>query len=222
MRKEDLKHQIFTIPNILTYLRIAAIPVFMYFTIAKDTYLLKSAEFPMGFPLIGLIVMVAAASTDLIDGFIARRFNQGSDLGIMLDPFADKLMHVSAILSLVIIGSVHWSFVAIFAFKELCMIIGAFFLANHSKLIKANMLGKVASFTLSIAIFMSYFHTFWAVKVFYLDWIILGIGLVITYCAFANYITQAVKIYKQILQEKKSGGVPDEISGNEGDKDESK
>ncbi len=51
--------------------------------------------------------MVVAASADLFDGWIARRFNQTSDWGTMLDPFADKFMHCMAILSLVIVGNIY-------------------------------------------------------------------------------------------------------------------
>lgn len=209
MRKEDLKKQIFTIPNILTYLRILAIPFFMYFTIAKGTYILRSADFPMGFPLIGLIIMAVAAATDVFDGMIARKFNQTSDLGTLLDPLADKLMHTTAVLSLVIVGFVHWGFIALLLLKESLMVIASVFLVNHSKLIKANMMGKIASATISAAIFMCYFHTFFSAKVFFLDWIILGVGVVLTYIAFFNYLKQSIPIFKMILSEKKEKAFKD-------------
>ena len=204
MRKEDLKHQIFTIPNLLTYLRIVAVPFFMYFTIAKDTYILRSAAFPGGFPLIGLIIMAAAASTDVFDGMIARKFNQGSDLGTMLDPLADKLMHTMAVLSLVIVGAVHWIFIVLMLLKEASMVAGGVYMANASKMIRANMMGKVASATISAGVFLSYFHDFFAEKVFYLDWIILGVGVVFTYVAFANYLKQSLPIIKKIMAERKA------------------
>lgn len=196
MKVKDLKSQVFTIPNILTYLRILSIPFFMYFTIAKGTYILKSGVFPQGFPLIGLIIMVVAASTDVFDGYIARRFNQTSQLGILMDPLADKLMHTMAALSLVIVGSIHWAFIVLLLLKEALMIVGASVLFKESKLIKANIMGKIASVNLSIAIIMCYFHAFFALKVFYLDWIVLGIGVVLTYVAFFNYIKQTVAFYK--------------------------
>lgn len=202
MRKEDLKNQIFTVPNFLTFLRFLSVPFFMWCTLDPSTYLQVG---PYRLPVVGLIIMAAAAATDLFDGFIARRFNQGSDLGIMLDPFADKLMHVMAILSLTIIGYIHWAFIVAIALKELTMIVGGFFMANHSRLIQANMMGKVASFTLSIAVFMSYFHPFFADKAFYADWIVIGIGVVLTYAAFFNYLGQALRIIKAIFASKRNG-----------------
>jgi len=204
MRKEDLKHQIFTIPNILTYLRVVAIPFFMYYTIAQSTYILRSGQYPGGFPLIGFIIMIAAASTDVFDGMIARRFHQGSDLGVMIDPVADKLMHTSAVLALVIVGFVHWIFIVLLLLKEAAMIVGGIYIANDNKMVKANRMGKIASATISAGVFMCYFHAFFADKVFYLDWIVLGAGVFLTYVAFVNYCKQSLPIIKRIYAEKKA------------------
>ena len=198
---KELLKQLWTIPNMLTILRIIAVPFIMWCTLDPSTYI-ECGEYT--FPIIGLVIMIAAASTDLVDGYIARHFNQGSQLGEMIDPLADKLMHCAAVLSLVIIGYVHWAFIVILLAKEATMVVGGIFMAGDSKNIKANYMGKVASATLSLAIVMSYFHAFWADKVFYLDWIVLGIGLVLTYIAFFNYLKQAIDIIKGILARKKA------------------
>lgn len=198
---KELLKQLWTIPNMLTILRIIAVPFIMWCTLDPSTYI-ECGEYT--FPIIGLVIMIVAASTDLVDGYIARHFNQGSQLGEMIDPLADKLMHCAAVLSLVIIGYVHWAFIVILLAKEATMVVGGIFMAGDSKNIKANYMGKVASATLSLAIVMSYFHAFWADKVFYLDWIVLGIGLVLTYIAFFNYLKQAIDIIKGILARKKA------------------
>lgn len=198
---KELLKQLWTIPNMLTLLRIISVPFIMWCTLDPSTYI-ECGEYT--FPIIGLVIMIVAASTDLVDGYIARHFNQGSQLGEMIDPLADKLMHCAAVLSLVIIGYVHWAFIVILLAKEATMVVGGIFMAGDSKNIKANYMGKVASATLSLAIVMSYFHAFWADKVFYLDWIVLGIGLVLTYMAFFNYLKQAIDIIKGILARKKA------------------
>ena len=77
-------------------------------------------------------------------------------------------------------------------------------MAGDSKNIKANYMGKAASFVICVAVIMSYFHAFWATNVFYLDWIILGIGLLLTYIAFVNYLMQAIGIIKNIFAKKKA------------------
>lgn len=211
---KELLKQLWTIPNMLTLLRIIAVPFIMWCTLDPSTYI-ECGEYT--FPIIGLVIMIAAASTDLVDGYIARHFNQGSQLGEMIDPLADKLMHCAAVLSLVIIGYVHWAFIVILLAKEATMVVGGIFMAGDSKNIKANYMGKVASATLSLAIVMSYFHAFWADKVFYLDWIVLGIGLVLTYIAFFNYLKQAIDIIKGILARKKAAkeGAQTESAGTD-------
>ena len=74
-----------TIPNILTLVRIALVPVFLY------------ASFHEAY-VAAFVVFVTAAITDVFDGMIARRFNQKSKIGAILDPAADKMMMVGGFL----------------------------------------------------------------------------------------------------------------------------
>lgn len=197
---KELLKQLWNVPNMITLFRIIAIPFMMWTTLDANTYV-KVGEYV--FPIIGLVLLVVSASSDLVDGWFARKFNQGTQLGEIIDPFADKLMQCTAILSLVIIGYVHWAFIVVLLAKEATMILGGAFMAGDSKNIKANYMGKAASFVICTAVTMSYFHAFWAEKVFYLDWIVLGIGLVLTYIAFFNYLKQAIVIIKKILARRK-------------------
>ncbi len=198
---KELLKQLWTIPNMITVFRIIAVPFIMWTTIDATTWIQVGSY---TFPIIGLVILFVAASSDLVDGWFARKFNQGSQLGEIIDPFADKLMQCSAILSLVIIGYVHWAFIVVLLTKEAVMILGGAFMAGDSKNIKANYMGKIASLVICTAVIMSYFHQFFVDKVFYLDWIVLGIGLVLTYVAFFNYLKQAIAIIKNILAKKKA------------------
>jgi len=81
-----------TLPNILTLLRILAVP---FFAIALW----------YGHALEAFLIFVGAALTDLLDGFIARRFNQGSELGAILDPAADKLLMTTAFVLMALPGA---------------------------------------------------------------------------------------------------------------------
>ena len=74
---------VITLPNLLTLLRILAVP---FFAIALW----------YGHALEACLIFIGAGITDLLDGFIARRFNQGSELGAILDPAADKLLMTTA------------------------------------------------------------------------------------------------------------------------------
>lgn len=79
----------FTLPNVLTLLRILAIPIFLYFLIQND---------PLS-RLIALLVFALASITDFLDGFIARKYNMESRLGRFLDPLADKFLVVATLLA---------------------------------------------------------------------------------------------------------------------------
>lgn len=124
-----------TIPNWLSFLRIAMIPVFCVLFI-KELY------------IPAFIVMIVAAITDLLDGKIARKYNMVSNLGKILDPVADKLSQMAIVVILIVkfwndgIKYVLFLFIA----KELIMILGGLFL--FSKGLRpgaAEIWGKVAT-----------------------------------------------------------------------------
>ena len=85
----DYKNKILTIPNVLSFVRLALIPLMMWLYLAKEDYRLT------------LIVLIISGVTDLVDGFIARRFNMVSDFGKIIDPIADKLTQISMLFCLV-------------------------------------------------------------------------------------------------------------------------
>ena len=198
---KELLKQLWNVPNMLTLFRLISVPFIMWTTIDANTWI-QWGNYT--FPIIGLVILVVSASSDLVDGWFARKFNQGTQLGEIIDPFADKFMQCAAILSLVISGFVHWAFIVVLLVKEATMIVGGAFMAGDSKNIKANYMGKAASFVIVCAVIMSYFHPVFADKVFYLDWILLGVGVVLTYIAFVNYLMQAISIIKNILAKKKA------------------
>lgn len=81
----------FTLPNILSYVRLLLIPVFMvhYLTATDERDYLISG-----------MIIVFSGLTDLLDGIIARKFNQITEVGKLLDPIADKLTQVAVIICL--------------------------------------------------------------------------------------------------------------------------
>ena len=102
-----------TIPNLLSVIRIALIPVF-------------AVLFVKGHVLAACIVIAVAALTDLFDGKIARKFNQVSALGKILDPIADKLSQMAIVIVLIFTyrdDSIKYLF-AFFIVKEVLMLIG--------------------------------------------------------------------------------------------------
>jgi len=98
MSKGSVKNSIYTIPNILTMLRILAIPVIVlvYYLPFDWKYLAAAALF------------AGAAVTDWLDGYLARKWEQSSALGAFLDPVADKLMVAVALVLLVESHATAW------------------------------------------------------------------------------------------------------------------
>lgn len=163
----------------------------MYFVIAS------AYGQPEWFLYIGLGINVFAALTDLVDGYIARHFNQISDLGKVLDPFADKFMTIMMFVALVVIGNVHWAFLLVIGLKEAIMVgVGAVVLPKKKIIIPSNIYGKVAMWFVTIGILMSFFHKYLK-YIFYIDWVVLGVGAVLTYVALVSYACILVKKLKE-------------------------
>ena len=101
-----------TIPNLLSTIRILMIP-FLLIAYWHKEYVLA------------ISLLVISGLTDVVDGFIARRFNQISDLGKILDPIADKLTQFSVVVCLSVTYPVLIPVAVIFAVKEILTLIGA-------------------------------------------------------------------------------------------------
>ncbi len=127
MRKKD-------IPNLLSIIRILLVPVFVLL------YLNERYAF-------AVTVFIAAGLTDVVDGYIARKFNYISNLGKILDPTADKLIQQSAFICLAITKTVPiWMPIVYFA-KELATLIGALVVFRKARVVvKSNIFGKLATF----------------------------------------------------------------------------
>ncbi len=124
-----LKH----IPNILSVIRILLVFVFVFVLFALDnTY-------------IALLIFLIAGATDVVDGYLARRNNWVTNLGKILDPFADKLMQCTVLVSLCIKDIVPLWFVIPFFAKELfTLIIGFIVIRRRSVNVVSKWYGKAA------------------------------------------------------------------------------
>ena len=92
--------KIYTIPNIITFIRIFLIPIILYLLFSENPNIVLIA---------GLLFIVSSVS-DYFDGYLARTLNQSSKLGTLLDPIADKLLIASVIVVLVdtgVISNIH-------------------------------------------------------------------------------------------------------------------
>lgn len=128
--------RIWTIPNLLSMLRLALVPPFLVFIIVGDY-------------VAALIVLIIASLTDLLDGFLARRLNQVTRLGQLLDPAADRLYIFAALLGLAANGLVPWWIVIVIVARDVFLLVLGVVLANHGYgPLPVHQLGKVATFAL--------------------------------------------------------------------------
>ena len=124
-----------TIPNWLSFIRIALIPVFVVL-------------FLKGHILTAVIVMALAAITDLFDGKIARKFNQISNLGKLLDPIADKLSQMAIVIVLIVTywdSAIKYLFMFFIAKEGVMIIGGVILLSMGMRPTAAEIWGKVAT-----------------------------------------------------------------------------
>ena len=143
------------VPILLTWLRILTIPLVIGVFYVPELWLSSGNQ-----NLIATSLFIAAAITDWLDGYLARRLNQTSAFGAFLDPVADKLMiaaalivlvwlqRVDAVIAVVIIGRE----IAVSAMREWMAKIG------QSKSVAVNFLGKIKTISQMIAVPMLLYH----------------------------------------------------------------
>lgn len=122
------------IPNILSGLRIALIPIFVWLMVIDRT-------------TAAAIVLAISGLTDLLDGFLARRFGWITQLGKVLDPVADKLTQVTVCVIMMIRLREYWPFFAVILLKDMVMLLlGGSLVRKGVKLEGSKWFGKVVTF----------------------------------------------------------------------------
>ena len=124
------------LPNFLTLCRLASIPIFLTF-LTRQRY----TE--------ALYVFAAAAVTDGLDGAVARWFDSRTELGAFLDPFADKLMLVSAFVVLTIDGELPGYLISVVMIRDIVIVVGYLmisFFTGERVPVRPSYLGKLSTF----------------------------------------------------------------------------
>ena len=145
--KQNIKKQIFTIPNLLSFLRLCMIPLIIWLYCSQENYALTAA------------MLVLSGITDTVDGFIARRFNMVTDIGKALDPIADKLTQASVMFCLLTRFQMMLIPLLLLIFKEVCNgIMSLFVIKKTGKVCGADWHGKVCTWLLYAMMFL---HIVW-------------------------------------------------------------
>jgi len=205
---------VWTIPNILSLFRIVLVPVFAVL------YGLSGQHEPLLYAAVAVLIL--SGVTDMLDGFIARRFHQISEIGKVLDPIADKLTQVTVMVCLAVRIPQLWPMMAIGFLKELLQSIGAALLLLKLKTAapSARWYGKVS--TVVFYTVMTLFVVFppapqvpllfgWNMP----TWLFILLAGLVVFCmllAFAQY----TRMYVTIVKEEKASHTATDSDAQEG------
>ncbi len=142
---------ILNLPNALALLRVAMAPLMYLFLVDRDSSLFSGMH-SSWLDYFAALLFVLASTTDFFDGFIARSWNQKTELGAILDPLADKMLVLAAFLGLMVMGRANpW---AIYLILTREFFITGIRVASASKgySVSASMAGKVKTVTQMFAI----------------------------------------------------------------------
>lgn len=173
-QKNYMRH----IPNILSGLRICMVGVFVYF-FQNDRYYAALATY------------VLAVLTDTLDGYLARHNNWISDVGKVLDPLADKLMLITALICFCVKEWVPVWLVAVVVAKELIMIIGGALLWKKEIVVYADWFGKFATGFFNTGVVATLAKRFWP-WIRHWNLVLLSIAMVLGIVALIHYAQKNV------------------------------
>lgn len=191
------------LPTKLTIIRILLIPVFV-------------AVFFVSFPynrLVACLIFILACMTDWLDGYLARKWNQVTDLGKFLDPIADKMLVACALLAIIpekTSPAILQTFIAIFAMVILCreLMVSCFRILAAGKhiVLAADWWGKAKTICQMISLIilipfasiksLSFVSATAAKAIFITGFVLLGIATVLTIISGINYVVKNKQVLK--------------------------
>jgi len=195
--EDQVSNRIFTVPNLISFARLAAVPVFWWLLLGRDR---------VGAATVLLIIV---SWTDWVDGYLARRFDQVTKLGKALDPIADRLMIASAVVAGLTTEIVPWVIGVPLLVRELYMTAITLVLAVRKRPpLEVRYLGKLATFVVYGSI-----HSFYIAAVPFLEdlfrpiaWVTSITGLLLYWIVAFQYTGDA----RSALTELESGAILEE------------
>ncbi len=180
---EPADRGLWTVPNLISVVRLACIPLFCWLLFDDQ----ETAAF---------VVLAVLGATDWVDGWIARRFDQGSTIGKILDPTADRLLLIVAALALIIDGVVPvWVGVAVLVREAVVGGVTLALAAAGARRIDVQWVGKAGTFALMFALpgflLVEITSGTFSDVIDVATWVVTAIGLALSYYAAARYVPLA-------------------------------
>ena len=207
MLVKDLFKGCLTIPNLLSVIRIILVPVFAMLYLQGNMFA-------------AVVVLAVSGLTDLFDGKIARRFNQVSAMGKILDPIADKITQITVAIILLIkfrqaestvINAFSWVFIVFLAKEGLMVLGGLVMILLNIRPGAAEMPGKIATvvFYTVMTLIIAFGPEVGALRSFFtmndiLTGILVIISAIMTLIAFASYMPATYSQFKERFSKKQN------------------
>ena len=134
------------LPNILSIIRILLVGVLIIF-------------FKKGMMVAAFVTYLTASATDLIDGYIARKYDLITPLGKLLDPLADKLMLITVLCCMYLSGILPLWVLLVIASKEALQVLGGFLMfKRRDTVVQSNIIGKATTVLFSVSVVLLFLH----------------------------------------------------------------
>jgi cardiolipin synthase (CMP-forming) len=183
--KRTGQDRIASVPNFITCVRFVLVPWFVWLLAQPG----RRDWWPAA------VVLAVAGTTDWLDGQVARRFGQVTNLGKVIDPVADRLLLATAVVGILIVGAVPIPVAAVAIAREATVAVAAVFLAMAgARRIDVTLVGKAGTFGLMVAfpLFLTGHSTVeWHSTALVLAWVAAVGGLVLGWASVAVYIPLA-------------------------------
>lgn len=176
----NIEERKMTISNIITMSRLVILPFIVYFLLTDQ----RVAAF---------VLMLISLLSDGLDGYLARRLHQESQLGKFLDPLCDKIFLAVILVTLFYIGAVPLWAVIVIVLRDFLILLGSYILLKRRAIVEvSNSFGKVAGFTFGVMILA-----------FTMEWKLLGaiflyLSIIAMTFAFITYATNYLRIMKGV------------------------
>lgn len=180
--------RVFTVPNVLSFARLLAVGVFGWLILASHD-------------VAAVVLLAVSGATDWLDGFLARKLNQRTELGAKLDPVVDRLYILVAIIALTARGIVPWWLLVILLARDVMLVLLVPSLRRSGVVaLDVNRVGKAATLSLLLAlplILMAYSPALGIDFAGWIGWPLAALGAVLYWWAGIIYLQQTVALSRQ-------------------------
>ena len=189
----EARDLVFTVPNLLSLLRIISIPIIAWLMAGHNM-------------VPALVVLAISSATDGLDGFLARKFNQVSKIGQLLDPLADRLLIFCTILALGIAGIIPWWMLIVVGLRDVLMSFQILWIAQYGYgPLPVHFVGKTGTALLMIAVVgLTVADLGKGLPLLHLAALAVGIwGIAMYWLAGYIYFRQGISVISQQLRNRK-------------------